>query len=301
MVIKKEVLEKIRTIIDKHHKYLLVAMLGQGNVPRELKEELKRQGLKPEAARSFLETAYHHNWLNDYREVSAPKSHPEMETQQKPELLPNGEANQASVEYLHSNFRNFIEKHSADVKSRIESIIQATNNEFKFGSLQELDRPDHLDQMIREKSKAQLKIALKDYAKDATRNWERIVNTEVSNAISLGSADRIVAMNQEKSPDEIYVYRIVVNDAALCKYCRKFYQDADGTPKLYRLSTILGNGSNYGKKSIDWKPVALATHPNERCSPLLELKPGWKVLPGGSQAFIGHDQWGAYLKSKQVS
>jgi hypothetical protein len=295
MVIKKEAMERIRKIIEKHHKYLLITMVGQGNVPRELAEELKRQGLEP---KSFLEQAYHHNWLNQMG-PDAPKSVHEMKAQQLPHVLPKGDAHAASVEYLNSNLTHLIDKQRAEVLSRIEGMIHNENNEFKFGALKDLNREEAVGFTLKQHTKSQLKTKLKDIAKDATRNWERIVNTELSNAISLGSADRIVAMNRDTPPEEVYVYRIVVKDAALCKYCRRFYLEGDGTPKLYRLATILANGSNYGKKAAEWKPSAMATHPNERCSQLLELKPGWKVLPNGSQTFIGLEKWKDYLRTKK--
>jgi hypothetical protein len=60
----------------------------------------------------------------------------------------------------------------------------------------------------------------------------------------------------------------------------------------------MANGSNIGRKRSEWKPVVVATHPNERCSGLLELRPGWKVSQGGGVEFIGKTAWDAYLERK---
>ncbi len=120
----------------------------------------------------------------------------------------------------------------------------------------------------------------------------------MSNAIGIGSVDRIAEQNEGKDFGDVFVYRIVVNDAALCKWCRRFYQDSDGSPRVYKLSTLLSNGSNYGKKTADWLPVVGATHPNERCSQVIELKRGWKVLPGGRQTYIGNEKWAEYIVNK---
>lgn len=297
MVVKPEVLERIRKIIAKWHKYTLLTMVGQNNVPRELVEELRRDKLNPEHAKSFLEMAYNHNWINSFDRPENPKNHREMVVQQHPTAVPNGQQERSSIDYLTENFKALIEKQRADVTSRIESMIQDENNQLKFETMKQPGKMDVLESLQNE-SKGKLKTKLRDLSKDATRNWERVVHTEVSNAISLGSVDRIIEDNKGKNPEDVLVYRIVKDDAALCKWCRKFYVDSDGTPKIYRLSELLANGSNYGKKTSDWKPVALATHPNERCSPVIEVKRGYKVLKSGAQTFIGFDEWEAYIRSK---
>lgn len=107
----------------------------------------------------------------------------------------------------------------------------------------------------------------------------------------------IVELELDQNTDKAYVSEngIISHN---CKYCRNFYIDSDDSPKVYRMSRILNNGSNYGKKADEWKPTALATHPNCRDSQLIELRPGWKVLPGGKQTFIGLDAWQDYIRNK---
>lgn len=298
MVIKPEVLARIRKIIDKWHKYTLITMIGQNNVPRELLEELRRDGLTPEHAKSFLQMAYNHNYLNDFGVKENPKTHREMVVQQIPSSLPNGTQHASSLDFLTQNLKALIEKQKAEVTSRIEGMIQDENNKFKFETMKNPEGSKDLNEMMLKVSKSKLVTRFRDASKDSNRNWDRIVHTEISNAISLGSADRIIDNNKGTNPEEIYVYRIVVEDSALCKWCRKFYMDSDGSPKLYKLSELLSNGSNYGKRTSEWKPVALATHPNERCSPVIELKRGFKALKGGAQTFIGYDEWPSYIQSK---
>lgn len=296
MVIKPATIEKIRKIIEKHHNRLLVGILGPEVLTQAQREELRRQGFEIADQPSYLETLYYHNYLNPQDSKLSPTTEREMAAQQATAQLPKKDVHSASKDYLNANVKNLIEKQKADTLSKMEILIRETNNEFKFNTQQGLD-----DLVQRDESISQLKIRLRDASGDGNRNWDRIVNTEVSNAISLGSLDRIVDENVDKSTDEVYVYRIVVNDAALCKYCRRFYLDSDGTPKLYRLSTLLSNGSNVGRKKDAWLPVATATHPNERCSQVIELKPGWKLLPGGSVTFIGREAWDAYIAKKVVA
>lgn len=298
MVIKPRTIQRIRDIVEKYHRYLLVAMLGKKNSDPELVRRLQAEGFGEPGNDSVLEKVYYHNFLNEQGAQAAPTSLGEMELQQRPQILPKGEAHSSSVEYLNSNLTHLIDRQRSEVLSRIEGMIHANNNSYKYNALQNLDRPEHLDDLVKQSTVGGLKRKLRDASGDAIRNWERIVNTEVSNAVNLGSADRIVNDNKSKPADEVYVYRINPNDAATCKYCRRFYIDSDGSPKVYKLSTILNNGTNFGKKAQDWKPVAAATHPNCRDSQLLELRPGWRVMPGGSQTFIGVDAWKDYIFRK---
>lgn len=292
MAIKLSTLAKIKKIVDANHAKLLLDVVGPSELTQSEKDELRRKGVVLSNENSVLERLYHHNYLNEHDSKMAPTNLQEMDAQQDNSKLPKGEFHSASKKYLVNRMRQSIEKQKADLISKLDTLVQESNNLEKF------KKQSKSSELMGESTLSQLKTKLRDLSQDASRNWDRVVNTEVSNAVSLGSVDRIVDENSDRDLDEVYVYRIVVQDGALCRYCRRFYLDSDGSPKLYRLSTLLGNGSNYGKNKPDWKPVATATHPNERCSQVIELKPGWKLMPGGSVTFIGRDAWNQYLAKK---
>lgn len=285
-------IEKIRKIVEKNQARILLTMLGAEALTPSQKDELRALGLDPRAQESFLDQIYHHNYLNPHGSTMTPSSLDEMSAQQRTSPLPDGEIQEASKDFLNLNMKQLLDKHRAEVLSRVDAIIQDANNHYKM-SLQRKDLEGAEDRSL-----AALRTKLRDLSKDTTKNWDRIVNTATSDAISLGSVDRIAEENEDKDPSEVYVYRIVVQDSALCRYCRQFYLDSDGTPKVYKLSTLLSNGSNYGKKKDSWLPTATSTHPNERCSPVIELKRGWKVLSGGSVTFIGPEAWQKYIGQK---
>lgn len=273
-MIDKKKQEKIREIIAKHHNRLLITLLGA-----------------PDGAKGILEKIYEYNLLNQPVVEQNPKTWAEAEKQVDAAKTALTAHQAATVAHLKDNLKALIEKQKSDSAARLETLMREYNRSFSLD--QAGLHPDILKNSV-----AEIKSKLKDFSGDGNRNWERIATTEVSNAIGLASVDRMV---EDKEPEELaetLVYRIVVNDAALCKWCKRFYLDRDGSPKVYRLSTILGNGSNYGLKTADWKPVSGATHPFERCSQWIELKASWKVLPGGKQEFIGKDKWLQYIESK---
>lgn len=294
MAIKKSTIERIRRIIEKQHSKLLINILGPEAFDSKELAALKRGGVSVKDTDSLIERLYNHNYLNPENTKNTPNSLEEMKQQQERTTnIPSNDIHEASKEYLNGNFKQLIEKQKADVLFRLESILRDYNNSTKL-------KDQGLEEILDEEGLNQLKTRFKDASGDFTRNWDRIVNTEVSNAVSLGSVDRIVDENKDENFKEVYVYRIAVQDAKTCAECRKFYIDKDGSPKVYKLSTLLGNGSNFGKKRSEWEPVATATHPNERCSQVIELRKGWKVLPGGSVEFIGPEAFIQYIIKKVI-
>jgi len=299
MVISKETIKRIKRIIERNYNQFTISILGKSVFSPEELKNLNAEGLDTSNNDSLLDLIYSHNFINRHGDPKAPTSVEDMKSQQSlPGTVPEGEAHEYASEHLNENASQLIEKMNQDVQTRVEGLIRETNHQFKTNALQNLNRPDEVDDIIKEGMVSQIKQKLRDSSGDANRNWRRVAITETSNAIGAGSSDAIVARNREKDLGEVYVFRIVVGDSKLCKYCREFYLDGDGSPKLYRMSTLLNNGSNYGKKTPEWKPVVLATHPNERCSAVMELPPGYKLLSGGSMTYIGMDVWDDYIQEK---
>lgn len=297
-VLKESAINKIKQIIERRFNFIILMMSGKKFLSPSDVEELEKQGFKTENNKSIMDYVYNHNYLNTIDE-NAPTSLEGMVEQQSPKgFVPKGEAHDISKTYLAATLAQHLQKEKANASSKIESVVRDNNNAYKFNALQNLDRQPEIDELVKEGTLSKMKNRLRDLGGEFTTNWSRIVNTEVSNAIGMGSVDRIVNQNKESDLQEVYVYRVTVGDAAVCKYCKRFYEDSDGSPVLYKLSTLLNNGSNYGKKPDAWLPVTLATHPNERCSQIMELKPGFKLLPGGGLTFIGRDKWKEYVQNK---
>lgn len=302
MVVSKNTLEKIRVIIEKHYKNLTLSVLGKSVFSQKELNEFKAMGLDTSKNDSLLAMIYYHNFINNPRDSNAPTSVEDMKIQQsQPDIKPSGEANDYTIENINDKTKQLIGKLKSDIVARIEGFIRDNNDAYKFNALQNLERPDAMDELVKESSLGKVKQKLRDSAKDGNRDWQRVALTEMSNAIGIGSVDRIVTDNRDTDLNEVYVYRVIVGDALTCKYCRKFYGDIGNPPKVYRLSSLLSNGSNYGIKQENWKPVVGATHPNTRTSQVIELKPGFRVLPGGSVTYIGLAKWRDYIHDVLVS
>lgn len=299
MIISKGLLEKIKSIIEKQYNTLTISVLGNSVFTSSELDELHNQGIDINQDTSFLDFIYNYNFINPYGTLDKPKTLEGIESQLAiPGIKPLGEAHTYAVEHLNENAKQVLDKLKQDVMTKFEGIIRDKNNDYKLNALMNLNRDAAEDIIVKELTISEIKQELKDFAGEPNRNWDRIIATELSNAIGAGHVDRIVVDNSNKNMDNVLVYRIVVKDTHLCKFCNEFYVDTDGSPKVYRLSTLLANGSNYGKKTSAWNPVTLATHPNERCSGIIELKPGWAVNSTGNQYYIGLDKWKDYINKK---
>ena len=299
MVTNRETLEKIREIIQKHYSRLIISVLGkEALTPKEIKE-LQDMGVDTSNTDSLMSLVYYHNFINHPVDEVSPTSVEDMKNQQSVKgLIPKGEAHDYTVENINDKVKQQIQKMKVDVMTRVENLIRENNDSYKMDALQNLDRTDIMDDLTKESTLGKLKQRLRDTAGNANRDWTRIAITEVSNAIGIGSVDRIVSDNVGKELDDVYVFRITVKDAKTCKWCKLFYNDTDGSPKLYKLSTLLDNGSNYGKHRDEWRPTTMATHPGERCSQMIELKPGWALKIDGSVTYIGLNKWKDYIINK---
>ena len=301
MVTSQATVDKIRKIVEKHYSRLALSVLGKSLLTPEQLKSLKDAGYDTSNTDSLLALCYYHNFINSPITKTSPTSVEDMSAQQsQPDIKPEGEANDYTVNSINDSVKQFIDKIKADNLTRIEGIIRQNNDTYKFDALRNLDRTDFADQLAKESSLGRVKQLLRDTSGEANRDWQRVALTEMSNAIGIGSVDRIVTDNRSKDPQDVYVFRIIVADSVTCKFCRKFYGDVGQPPKIYRLSTLLANGSNYGLKSDQWRPVVGATHPNTRTSQIMELKPGFMVKPGGVVSYIGLDKWQDYINQNLV-
>lgn len=297
MIVSNDILNKIKQIIENHYNYLTVSVLGNSVFTPEELANLKSLGVDTSSTDSFIKSVYVHNLLNNAAMDKMPPSVREMLKQQKTKLVLT-EAEAYAVEHLNQTVKGLIDKLKQDTMTNMANVVLDANMVHKFGIMGQAEKTEEEAEELKDLTLSKIKQQLRDAAGIQGKNWDRIVSTEMSNAISIASADRISKDNEGENFDQIYVYRIVKNDGKLCTYCRKFYLDEEGTPRVFTLSQLLSNGTNFGKKASSWLPVASATHPYERCSQILELKPGFKVIVGGRTTFIGLEKWKEYIKEK---
>jgi len=271
MNLSKELLAKIKKIIEKNHTFLTLSVLGKSSFTKEEIEEFKKlTGKEPNNEKSLLEYVYLSNFAdNPVKNLSELDS---IKTPRKDTILQSDEV-----------IKTLIAKLSQDMSQKIlNSLIDVTRTY----------RNEDFTEALKNKSFSEIKQRFKDISEDGNRDWGRVVATEMSNLIGYGSVDKI--LKDGGDPEETYVFRKIVGDIKTCRWCRKFY--GENTPKVYKLSTLLANGSNYGKLKEDWQAVVGATHPNTRTSQIIEIPVGYIPNSSGTLTFVGKEKFLEFIE-----
>ena len=96
---------------------------------------------------------------------------------------------------------------------------------------------------------------------DWNRDFDRIIQYASQTAFETGKA---IAL-QRKYGEDVYVYKKVFHGA--CKHCIRLYltKGIDSAPRVFKLSELIANGTNIGRKVDEWKPTLDPIHPYCRC------------------------------------
>ncbi len=294
MLLSKEKIEKIRQIIERGYARLILEVVGENALTSEQKKYLVESGININQPDSLLKLLYFNHLFNTVDGKNhTPKSAYELKSQVH-QMIPDSNRQKFVLEHLNDNFANQINKLKNNLTSKVENVILNSNLEYSNKVVSD----DDSDSFVKENDISDLKAKLADISQETSRDWKRISTTELSNSISLGGVDRVLSSNEGKDSNDIYVYKLIVEDNKTCAYCRKFFQDSDGTPALYSLSALMANGTNVGRKQAEWLPTCTPIHPNCRETSIIELPKGFKVDLGGNMVYVGKAEWESYLQRK---
>jgi hypothetical protein len=257
----KVINSKISQIVNKYTLLLRYMMLGpKALTKKQIKLLIKEKMLSPKFYRPTIDDAYLETHLKNLKLVS-PKS-----------------IRDYTIKHLRESAGQLIDNFTTKISTDISNIVN--NNLLSYSQkLREIVPETLADAMLKKRTVKQIIQELKDKTEDHFKDWERITVTEIARANNLGATDAIIANNPDKDFKEIYVYKVGPDDGKKCKFCHKFWQLPDGTPRVYKLSELMANGTNYGKKQVDWQATIEPTHP--RCREiLLELPLGYGFKAG---------------------
>lgn len=98
--------------------------------------------------------------------------------------------------------------------------------------------------------------------KDWSRDFGRIAEYTMHQAFEEGRATQII----NQYGNDANVYKSVFEKA--CKHCIKLYltNGIGSEPKIFKLSELIANGTNIGRKTDEWLPIVGPTHPWCRCT-----------------------------------
>ena len=247
--------KQVQDTVQKHFSILGFLLTG---MPIPDSELLKKLGLNPETS-GFMSTAFKYGIL---RMLLEPDNQPSVQTiRQRVSSVNLNPVQRTILNHSRMTAQQSVNNLSQRVTSTVNSAILDINLQTTLSNQAEVG----ID-------KGKLMQQLREVTGDLKRDWHRVVQTETWNAKLYGEASQIMSGESPFTSDkgETLVYKRPAPDC--CPMCRKLYLEKDGvTPKVFKMSELLSNGSNAGKKQSEWLPTLGTLHPNCACT--LGIKP----------------------------
>lgn len=269
----KKQIQLLESIIKEHMNVIMQLTAGVGD--KKLTPSLvKKLGL-PKEISDLITDSY------KYGKMSAIAGKPldKLDDKQlKPimDKLKLTPAQQKSVEYAQMN----AQVHLANLQSKIVSTVISTaiqDQSNMYSSIKQVIP----DAMSNATPRYKVIQQLRETSNDWERDWHRVAHTEMWNAKCTGEAQAILDGESPLSSDkgDTMVFKRPSPNA--CKHCKELYlEKGTNKPKVWKLSELIANGTNYGLKQADWKPVVGTVHPSCTC-PLSVLPKGYHLNNDG--------------------
>lgn len=290
MIFNKEKIQRIKEIIKRRNLMFMFNTLGSDSLTDEDIKFLQDQGIDIKALtpRDLIQDTYFAGLTRADISEGGYENTPldSFQSTAKPYIT---DLQRYAIEHVKEQAAANAKQLEAKLAQDSETAIRSGNLEYRNFLMTNKEATVFEQNIERDAQIGQITRDLQNMTQDYNRDWKRVAVTEMTNAHSQGRADAIQVRNEKKKPDDIYVFKRVVGDEALCSSCRKAYLETDGiTPKVYKLSELQANGTNVGKKRVNWDAVVGATHPFCRCV-LNELPNGFGFNDKGQMTYKGPD------------
>ena len=280
MLLTEAQLQEIRQIIADHHTAFVVNTISPDSVPPEALQRLSDMGLIKQQATS-IEDAYLYGQVLAALDSPSTKnmSYAEFKNYLKKNPVPLGEVERQAIKMAQMKAAQYAVGLGNTISNATGEVLIEADADLRARMRDEIQTQTALNIARRETVK-QLKSRLGWATNDWARDWDRIAVTEKHNAMQRGHADRILRLHG----GEARVFKRIQPNA--CKHCVRLHIGPDGQPRIFKLSTLEDNGTNFGKKADDWQAVVGSTHPHCQCQ-LVHVPDGWgfneegQLVPGG--------------------
>lgn len=279
-----EQLHAIRQIVADHHNAFVANYISPEALSPEVLGRLRELGLISTTSNT-VEDAYVYGMvlaatqdpkvqnmgLDDFREYLSKNPMPLSDVERRAMQYAQHQAGQYAV--------GLGATYSTLAGQKIISAASKLEQDKMRGQIRDLTS----EAIARRKSISQLKSDLGWATKDWTRDWNRIATTELNNAHQQGIADEYAGTY---GPD-VKVARRPNPDA--CHKCKElFLVGGVGPPRVFKLSDLIANGTNFKKKQADWVATATSVHPWCGCQTVRVpagwgFDENWDLVPGGDR------------------
>ena len=297
MLLTEQQLQEIRQIIADHHSAFIANAVSPDAVAPEILDKLKQKGLYAPKVESIRDAYLYGQILatlddpkvasmsyDEFKRYLRTNPVPLTEIERQAIMVAQQQAGQYAV-----GLGNRVDQQTGQLLIEADHVLRGQlRDEIKTATAENIARRESV-----KKLKSDLGWATRDWARD----WDRIAVTEKHNAMQHGVADSYA----ERYGSGARVAKRVMPDA--CPHCVRLYVGPDGHPRIFKLSTLLANGTNFRTKTGDWKPVVGPTHPHCQCQ-LFRVPEGWgfdaegRLTPGGPGGIEADEDFEASLREE---
>lgn len=283
----------INGLIQDAHLALMVELGGPQAVSHEDLERLTDRGMVHKGGASLLRRAYEYGIL-------AGSLGPDGESQVSPgsfmAFLNSAAASltledQRTIQAVTDHMEAHVNGFALDLQRRFQLALNEADKHLRRMRQHVVGRVTS-EGAARGESVREIALKLRKATKDAGRDWMRVASTELHNLVQEGKA---AAIQKNTGGNDPRVFKRPKPDA--CAYCKILYLESDGvTPRVFRLSDLVANGSNQGRKAnrptlsgpaaTEWKPTLDSVHPFCQCE-LHEMPDGMAFGDNGKLVHVG--------------
>lgn len=282
MPISKVAIKSILGMVENYHLSFLADVIGPSVLEKKELERLTKKGLVPKGT-DLIQKAYEYGVATGggSKLESSGMSLADFGKYSKIAPILTYEERLA-VEHAKDNAATYVRALGTQLIKKARAVILDADKKLRRAKL--LKKSVNEKQILKDVSKS-IKQILEAQKKDLLK----IAVTEVNNALQEGRMHAIVKSSGPES--DPYVFKRPQPDA--CKYCKLLYLTKSGVPKVFRLSELVDNGSNVGRKAgrplakcCGWRATVDSIHPHCRCE-LHHMPPGFGFNDKGTMVYKG--------------
>lgn len=265
MAFSKKQIEEMMEIIKLTNITFIGENIGLNALSKDDKRILKKFGIKTKKFKSkgAVYSAFRFGLLSDALGDKRAKgmSYSQFKTfLAEGGFIPLSKQQQFALELIETRLSNDVKGLTTKINREINNINEkiARENWDKYSDRVKKKTKEAISNNL---SVRELSLGIQGNVEKWGRDFDRIADYNLHDAFDQGRAMSIL-----ENDSEALVYKDVY--AGACKHCKRLYLTGDigSKPIVFKLTDLIKNGTNIGKKADDWKAVIGPTHPWCRCT-----------------------------------
>lgn len=281
MLLTEEQLREIAEIISRHHSAFVVNTVGPNAVSPQVLEELRQRGMVNVKVDGIKDAYLYGQALAASRDPKlASMSYEQFKAYLSRNPIPLSPIEDQAVKFAQQKAAQYVVGLGNRVVQQTGQILIEADAAQRQRMRDEI-KDKTAENISKRQSVKKLKSDLGHSTKDWARDWDRIAVTEKHDAMQRGTADYY----GKRYGGDVRVAKLLAPDA--CGHCKRLHLGPDGHPRIFKLSDLEANGTNVGRRAVDWLPTVGPVHPFCQCQ-LIRVPQGWgfdqdgSLVPGGA-------------------